>query len=208
MGVRGMAMSDRTGIFAGDDPFALAQDWMDLARGSEIADPDAVALASVDTSGLPNVRIVLLRSIEPDAFVFYTNYQSAKGQELIGSGKAAFVWHWKSLKRQIRVRGLVEKEDGEKADAYYHSRPLGSRIGAWASQQSQPLEAREDLVRAVEEATETYGDTPSRPPHWGGFRIRPLEMEFWADGEFRLHDRFRWTRDKVNEAWTIHRLNP
>ena len=203
-----MAMSDRTGIFAGDDPFALAQDWMDLARGSEIADPDAVALASVDTSGLPNVRIVLLRSIEPDAFVFYTNYQSAKGQELIGSGKAAFVWHWKSLKRQIRVRGLVEKEDGEKADAYYHSRPLGSRIGAWASQQSQPLEAREDLVRAVEEATETYGDTPSRPPHWGGFRIRPLEMEFWADGEFRLHDRFRWTRDKVNEAWTIHRLNP
>lgn len=208
MGVRGMAMSDRTGIFAGDDPFALAQDWMDLARGSEIADPDAVALASVDTSGLPNVRIVLLRSIEPDAFVFYTNYQSAKGQELIGSGKAAFVWHWKSLKRQIRVRGLVEKEDGEKADAYYHSRPLGSRIGAWASQQSQPLEAREDLVRAVEEATETYGDTPSRPPHWGGFRIRPLEMEFWADGKFRLHDRFRWTRDKVNEAWTIHRLNP
>ncbi len=201
-------MSDRTGIFAGDDPFVLAQDWMDAARGSEIADPEAVALASVDTSGLPNVRIVLLRSIEPDAFVFYTNYQSAKGQELIGSGKAAFVWHWKSLKRQIRVRGLVEKEDGEKADAHYNSRPLGSRIGAWASQQSQPLEARDDLVRAVDEATQTYGETPARPPHWGGFRIRPLEMEFWADGEFRLHDRFRWTREKVNEAWSIQRLNP
>jgi len=203
-----MVMSDRTGIFAGDDPFALAQEWMDLARGSEIADLDAVALASVDTSGLPNVRIVLLRSIEADAFVFYTNYQSTKGQELIGSGKAAFVWHWKSLKRQIRVRGLVEKEDGEKADAYYNSRPLGSRIGAWASQQSQPLEAREDLVRAVQDAGETHGDNPARPPHWGGFRIRPLEMEFWADGEFRLHDRFRWTREKVNEAWSIQRLNP
>lgn len=201
-------MTERTGIFAGDDPFELTRNWMDLARDSEVADPDAVALASVDPSGLPNVRIVLMRSIESDAFVFYTNYHSAKGQELIGSGKAAFVLHWKSLKRQVRVRGLVEKEEGAIADAYYASRPLGSRIGAWASQQSQPLDSRQDLVTAVKAAEAEHGDTPSRPAHWGGFRIRPLEMEFWADGEFRLHDRFRWTREKVNEKWQIERLNP
>ena len=201
-------MTDRNGIFAGDDPFALAKSWIDEARKSEPADADAMALASVDADGLPNVRMVLLRGLEPDAFVFFTNYESAKGQELIASGKAAFVLHWKSLKRQIRVRGLVDKEDGAVADAYYGSRPLGSRVGAWASAQSRPLKSKASLVAAAATAGVTHGANPKRPPFWGGFRIRPLEIEFWADGEFRLHNRFRWTREKVNGTWTIQRLNP
>ena len=201
-------MTDRNGIFAGDDPFALAKSWIDEARKSEPADADAMALASVDADGLPNVRMVLLRGLEPDAFVFFTNYESAKGQELIASGKAAFVLHWKSLKRQIRVRGLVDKEDGAVADAYYGSRPLGSRVGAWASAQSRPLKSKASLVAAAAKAGVTHGANPKRPPFWGGFRIRPLEIEFWADGEFRLHNRFRWTREKVNGTWTIQRLNP
>ena len=201
-------MTDRNGIFAGDDPFALAKSWIDEARSSEPADADAIALASVDSDGLPNVRMVLLRGLEPDAFVFFTNYESAKGQELIASGKAAFVLHWKSLKRQIRVRGLVEKEDGQVADDYYASRPLGSRVGAWASAQSRPLSSKASLVAAAARAGVRQGTNPKRPPFWGGFRIRPLEIEFWADGEFRLHDRFRWSRQMVNETWTIQRLNP
>lgn len=201
-------MTDRAGKFAGDDPFVLTQAWMEEARLAEVSDHDAVALATVDAQGMPNVRMVLLRGLEPDAFVFFTNYESAKGQELIGSGKAAFVMHWKSLRRQVRVRGLVEKEDGAVADAYYESRPLGSRIGAWASQQSRPLTSRAALVAQAAKAGVTHGIQPARPPFWGGFRIRPLEFEFWADGEFRLHDRFRWTRKKVNAAWDILRLNP
>lgn len=201
-------MTDRSGIFAGDDPFALVQAWMAEAREAEPNDADAMALASVDDDGMPNVRTVLLRGLEPDAFVFFTNYESAKGQELLTSGKAAFVLHWKSLRRQIRVRGLVEKEDAEVADAYYASRPLGSRIGAWASAQSRPLESRGALVAAAAKAGVVHGPSPKRPPHWGGFRIRPLEIEFWADGAYRLHDRFRWTRKKVNESWKIQRLNP
>lgn len=201
-------MTDRSGIFAGDDPFALIRAWMDDARAAEPSDPDAIALASVDAAGMPNVRMVLLRGLEPDAFVFFTNYESAKGQELIAQGKAAFVMHWKSIRRQVRVRGLVEKEDGAVADSYYASRPLGSRIGAWASDQSRPLSSRAALVAAAAKAGVKHGVRPARPPHWGGFRIRPLEIEFWAEGEFRLHDRFRWTREKVNEAWDIQRLNP
>jgi pyridoxamine 5'-phosphate oxidase len=201
-------MADRDGIFAGDDPFVLAQDWLEAARASEPNDPDAVALASVDDTGLPNVRMVLLRGLEPDAFVFYTNYESAKGQELLASGKAAFVMHWKSLRRQLRVRGLVEQENGPVADAYYAQRPLGSRIGAWASQQSRPLSSKTELVAAAAKAGVAHGTAPHRPPFWGGFRIRPLECEFWADGEFRLHDRFRWTRDAIDAPWTVQRLYP
>ncbi len=201
-------MADRSGIFAGDDPFALVRAWLDEAREAEPNDPDAIALASVDADGLPNVRMVLLRGLEPDAFLFYTNYESAKGRELLASGKAAFVLHWKSLRRQIRVRGPVEKEDGEVADAYYASRPLGSRIGAWASQQSRSLTSKAALVAAAAKAGVMHGTSPERPPYWGGFRLRPLEIEFWADGEFRLHDRFRWRRDKVSDAWDIQRLYP
>jgi pyridoxamine 5'-phosphate oxidase len=162
----------------------------------------------VDGDGLPNVRMVLLKDIEPDAFVFYTNYGSKKGQELSASGKAAFVLHWKSLRRQVRVRGLVSREEGSAADAYYASRSLKSRLGAWASQQSQPLSSRTALMAEVAKITATHGPNPKRPPFWGGFRIVPLEMEFWADGSFRLHDRFRWSRQAVESKWEVSRLNP
>lgn len=201
-------MSDRTGIFAGDDPFALAQSWLTEAEATEPSDPNAIALATVDADGLPNVRMVLLKEIEPAAFVFYTNYDSAKAQEIAGAGKAAFVLHWKSLLRQIRVRGITSREDGPKADEYYASRSLKSRLGAWASQQSQPLESRGALMAEVARLTPTLGLNPARPPHWGGIRIEPLEIEFWADGAFRLHDRFRWRRASVSEPWHISRLNP
>jgi pyridoxamine 5'-phosphate oxidase len=199
---------DRGGIFAGEDPFAIARSWMAEAVASEPNDPDAVALATVDADGLPNVRMVLLREIEAAAFVFYTNYNSRKGQEIAASGKAAFVLHWKSLRRQIRVRGLVSREDGAQADAYFASRSLKSRLGAWASAQSQPLSSRGALMAEVAKVTARHGLSPDRPPHWGGFRIVPLEIEFWADGDFRLHDRFRWERATPDEAWRVLRLNP
>lgn len=201
-------MSDRSGIFQGHDPFALVQSWLREAEESEPNDPNAIALASVDADGLPNVRMVLLKEIEADAFVFYTNYGSVKGEELSGSGKAAFVMHWKSLRRQIRVRGLVEREDGSAADDYYRSRSLKSRLGAWASEQSRPLASRAHLVAEVAKVTAQHGTAPERPPFWGGFRIKPLEIEFWADGAFRLHDRFRWQRHDVAAAWEVTRLNP
>ena len=201
-------MSDRSGIFGGEDPFAIARAWLSEAEASEPNDPNAIALASVDADGLPNVRMVLLKDIEDAAFVFYTNYGSAKGQELTQSGKAAFVMHWKSLRRQIRVRGTVTREEGPQADAYYNSRSLQSRLGAWASQQSQPLSSRGALMADVAKITVTQGPTPKRPPFWGGFRIEPVEIEFWADGAFRLHDRFRWTRKSAKDAWDVQRLNP
>jgi pyridoxamine 5'-phosphate oxidase len=199
---------DRTGIFAGDDPFAIAKAWMAEAEASEINDPNAIALATVDAEGLPNVRMVLLKEIEAAAFVFYTNYSSAKGRELEAAGKAAFVCHWKSLRRQIRVRGLITREDGPQADAYYASRGLQSRLGAWASRQSEPLSSRAALVAEVAKVTLTQGTNPKRPPFWGGFRLVPLEVEFWADGAFRLHDRFKWSRQAIDQDWKIDRLNP
>jgi pyridoxamine 5'-phosphate oxidase len=199
----------RDGIFAGDDPFALASDWLAEATKTEPEDPNAIALSTVDATGMPNVRMVLLKEIETNGFVFYTNYTSQKGQEIEGAGKAAFVMHWKSLRRQIRVRGPVMREDGPQADAYYASRGLQSRLGAWASQQSQPLSSRAHLLAEVAKVTATKGPNPKRPPFWGGYRIKPLEIEFWADGKARLHDRFRWTRPSVNDTeWTITRLNP
>lgn len=201
-------MSDRTGIFAGDGPFEIARRWLSEAEASEINDPNAIALSTVDAEGMPNVRMVLLKEIEADAFVFYTNYDSRKGQEIAASGKAAFVMHWKSLHRQIRVRGTVTREDGEKADAYYASRSLKSRLGAWASKQSQPLGSRTDLMAEVAKVTARLGPNPPRPPFWGGFRITPTEIEFWADGAFRLHDRFRWVRPVEKDSWEISRLNP
>jgi pyridoxamine 5'-phosphate oxidase len=200
--------TDRSGIFAGDDPFALARDWYAMAKASEMNDPDAVALATVDVSGMPNVRIVLLREIEAAAFTFYTNYTSQKAREIESAGKAALVFHWKSTRRQIRVRGTVAREDGAQADEYFASRGLKSRLGAWASAQSQPIAARSALMTRLDEATAQFGDAPPRPPHWGGFRITPLEIEFWADGEARLHDRFRWTRASIAAAWEITRLSP
>lgn len=201
-------MSDRSGIFAGDDPFEIVKAWMAEAEGEELNDPNAIALATVDASGLPNARMVLLKDVEPDAFVFYTNYGSQKAAELDHAGKAAFVMHWKSLRRQVRVRGLVSREDGAPADEYYASRSLKSRLGAWASRQSQPLSSRTALMAEVAKVTAQHGNAPTRPPFWGGFRIEPLEIEFWADGAFRLHDRFVWTRSKLENPWEIRRLNP
>ncbi|WP_412507498.1 pyridoxamine 5'-phosphate oxidase [Roseovarius sp. SYSU LYC5161] len=199
---------DRHGKFAGDDPFEIARGWLAEAEESEINDPNAVALATVDEAGLPNVRMVLLKEIEDGAFVFYTNYESAKGQEIAQSGKAAMVLHWKSLRRQLRVRGHVEREDGPQADAYFDTRSLRSRLGAWASRQSRPLGSRAELMAKVAKITAAKGPSPDRPPFWGGFRIIPVEIEFWADGDFRLHDRFVWRRETPEDAWDIQRLNP
>jgi pyridoxamine 5'-phosphate oxidase len=199
---------ERDGIFAGDDPFAIARAWMTEAEATEINDPNAIALATVDASGLPNVRMVLLKEIAADGFVFYTNYESAKGRELAETPKAALVMHWKSLRRQIRVRGHVTREDGPRADDYYASRSMKSRLGAWASKQSQPLESRSALMAEVAKVTARKGPNPPRPEFWGGFRIAPVEIEFWADGAFRLHDRFVWRRKTVAQEWTVERLNP
>lgn len=199
-------MEKRTGIFAGDDPLAIARAWLAEAEASEPNDPNAIALATADADGLPNVRMVLLKEIEADAFVFYTNYDSTKGRELAANPQAAFVLHWKSLRRQIRVRGHVTREEGPQADAYYASRSLASRLGAWASHQSQPLSSRAALMAEVAKVTVKRGPSPSRPPFWGGFRITPIEIEFWADGDHRLHDRFRWK--KAADGWEIQRLNP
>ena len=202
------SQENRTGIFAGDDPFAIARRWLEQAQDAEPNDPNAIALSTVDASGLPNVRMVLLKEVEAEAFVFYTNYESTKAQELDSAGKAAFVMHWKSLRRQIRVRGLISRENGPQADAYYASRSLKSRLGAWASKQSQPLKSRAVLMGEVAKAAAKHGLNPARPPFWGGYRLTPVEIEFWADGEFRLHDRFRWQRATLGEAWQINRLSP
>ena len=190
-----------------EDPFVLFKQWFEDAQDAEINDPDAIALASVDSDGMPSVRMVLLKEILPEGFVFYTNYTSRKSGELLATGKAAFVMHWKSLRRQIRVTGAVEQVPGVQSDAYFQTRSRGSRIGAWASQQSQPLARRADLAAAVSKVEDSYADEVPRPPHWGGFLIRPREIEFWADGEFRLHDRFRFTQN-ADGVWTSQRLYP
>jgi len=199
---------ERDGIFAGDDPFAIARDWLAEAERTEINDPNAAALATVDAGGMPNVRMVLLKEIAEGGFWFYTNYDSAKGQEIAATGKAAMVLHWKSLRRQLRLRGSVVREDGPEADAYFASRSLKSRLGAWASRQSQPLESRAALMAEVARVTARKGPNPPRPPFWGGFRIVPVEIEFWADGAFRLHDRFAWRRESEHAPWSVQRLNP
>ena len=198
---------DRSGIFAGSDPFALARAWATEADASEPNDPHAIALATVDAHGLPHVRMVLLKGHDERGFVFYTNFESAKGREILASRKAAMLFHWKSLRRQIRIRGDVEVVTEAEADEYYASRPRLSRIGAWASAQSRPLESKFALEKAVAEVTMKYpvGDIP-RPAHWSGFRVRPVEIEFWKDGAFRLHDRIKFVRD--GDGWTKTRLYP
>ena len=205
---KGIKMAERSGKFAGDDPFALVRDWLAEAEATEINDPNAIALSTVDASGLPNARMVLLKDITDDAFIFYTNYESAKAQEIEQAKAAAFVMHWKSLRRQVRVRGTVTREDGARADDYYASRSLKSRLGAWASRQSQPLKNRATLMAEVAKVTAQHGTNPKRPPFWGGYRIVPVEIEFWADGDFRLHDRYRWRREDPSQPWQIDRLNP
>ena len=205
--------SRRSGIFEGEDPYALVQAWLAEAEAAEPNDPNAMALSTVDKTGLPNVRMVLLKEVEPNprkgGFVFYTNYESAKGQEIEAAQKAAAVLHWKSLRRQIRFRGVVERVGGKQADDYFNSRSLPSRLGAIASKQSRPLANRRTLMAEVAKIAARHPLKPPRPAHWGGYRIRPVEIEFWADGANRLHDRFKWTRMKPDsDDWTVQRLNP
>jgi pyridoxamine 5'-phosphate oxidase len=200
-------MSDFT---AATDPFALFAEWLLEAEASEPNDPNGMALATVDPDGLPDVRMVLMKDFDERGVVFYTNYGSAKGQELLANPKAAVLFHWKSLRRQIRVRGPVAPVTGDEADAYFASRPRHSRLGAWASKQSQPLESRFALERAVATVAAKYplGEIP-RPSHWSGFRLTPVQIEFWKDGAFRLHDRVVFRRDVPGEGeWSRERLYP
>ena len=192
-----------------NEPFSLFATWLKDAEASEINDPNAVALATVDADGLPNVRMVLLKGFDTDGFVFYTNFESQKGQEILGQNKAAMVFHWKSLRRQVRLRGAVEVVSDAEADEYYAQRPRGSRIGAWASKQSRPLESRFALEKAVAEYTARYalGEVP-RPAHWSGFRIRPTSIEFWHDRKFRLHDRMEFRRETPDDFWSKVRMYP
>lgn len=189
------------------DPFSLFAEWLGEAEASEINDPNAMALATVDGSGMPNLRMVLLKGHDKNGFVFFTNFESAKGEELLAHPKAALCFHWKSLRRQVRVRGNVNQVSAAEADAYFTSRPRGARIGAWASQQSRPLESRFALEKAVARFTAKFGvgDIP-RPDYWSGFRIAPVAIEFWRSGTFRLHDRVVFNR--TPDGWAKSRLYP
>lgn len=209
------AATDATDFTAADEPFAQFERWLAEAERSEPNDPNAMALATSDADGLPNVRMVLLKGLDPASrgpdrgFVFYTNLESAKGRELAASGKAALLFHWKSLRRQVRVRGVVASVTAAEADAYFATRARGSRLGAWASAQSRPLESRFALEKAVALVAARYpiGEIP-RPGHWSGFRVMPLEIELWHDRPFRLHDRVVFRRAAPGAPWTKARLYP
>jgi pyridoxamine 5'-phosphate oxidase len=199
---------------AAEDPFALFHAWLAEAEKSEPNDPNAMAVASVDQAGLPNVRMVLLKAVDaednPDrGFVFYTNFESAKGRELLGNPRAALLFHWKTLERQVRVRGPVSLASHEESDAYFSSRPALSRIGAWASQQSRPLSSRDVLEAKIAHYEKKFADGEiPRPAYWSGFRVVPVEIEFWMGRPFRLHDRIVFRRDAPRESWHKLRLYP
>jgi pyridoxamine 5'-phosphate oxidase len=190
-------------------PFGQFADWLALAEKSEINDPTAMSIATVDESGMPNVRMVLMRRHDVRGIVFFTNFESQKGEELLSARKAAANFHWKSQRKQVRFRGLVEVVSEAEADEYFYSRPRGSRIGAHASKQSRPLESRFALEKAVAVHSAKFGvgEVP-RPAYWSGFRIKPLSIEFWNDGAFRLHDRVRYDRDEPKGDWRVSRLYP
>jgi pyridoxamine 5'-phosphate oxidase len=189
------------------DPFTLFAAWMGDAEKSEVNDPNALALATVDAEGMPDVRMVLLKGADENGFVFYTNLESAKGRELAAVSRAAMVFHWKSLRRQVRVRGLVEPVSVKEADEYFASRARGSQIGAWASKQSRPLESRFALQKRVAKYAAKFGvSRVPRPPHWSGLRLKPLIIEFWHDRPFRLHDRVVF--EAVDGGWEKSQLYP
>jgi pyridoxamine 5'-phosphate oxidase len=191
------------------DPFALFESWFALAQKSEPNDPDAMALATVDADGLPNVRMVLLKAAGPTGFVFYTNSESAKGRELKANMQAAAVLHWKSVRRQIRLRGPVQKIADKEAEEYFASRPRQSQIGAWASLQSRPLEGRFALEKAFAKYAAKFGlGAVPRPPYWQGYKIVPFYFEFWSEGAFRLHDRIVFRRQTELDGWSQERLYP
>jgi len=197
--------SDRSDL----DPFALFEEWFALAQEGEPNDPNAMALASVDEDGLPDVRVVLLNARDERGFCFFTNFESAKGRQLLANPKAAIVMHWKSLRRQVRMRGPVEVVTEAEADTYFATRPKGSRIASSASQQSRSLTSRQQLLGEVDALTQKIGDNDApRPAHWSGFRLVPTSIEFWKDGEFRLHDRVRFTRKNIDAPWESARLYP
>jgi pyridoxamine 5'-phosphate oxidase len=191
------------------EPFNLFGDWFEEAKAREPNDPEAMVLATADANGLPDARMVLLKGWSESGFAFYTNAESAKGMQLAANMQAAALFHWKSLRRQVRLRGPVTPTPAPEADAYFASRARDSRIGAWASQQSRPLESRFALEKAVAHYALKFGigDIP-RPPYWRGYTIVPLSIEFWADKPFRLHDRVRFTREAPEFAWTKQRLFP
>jgi pyridoxamine 5'-phosphate oxidase len=192
-----------------DEPLRLFAAWFEEAVRAEPADPNAMALATIDSDGLPNVRMVLMKGFDEHGFVFYTNVDSQKGQELGAHPQAGLVFYWKSLKRQVRIRGPVEPVTAEEADAYFATRPRLAQIGAWASKQSYPLESRLAFEKAVAIQTAKYalGRVP-RPPHWSGYRIVPLVIEFWHDRPYRLHDRIEFRRETPQRAWSKRRLYP
>jgi pyridoxamine 5'-phosphate oxidase len=192
-----------------NDPMQQFDIWFKDAEAHELNDPNAMTVATADANGRPSARILLLKGQDAKGFVFYTNMNSRKGGELQVNPFVGLCFHWKSLRRQVRIEGPIEQVSDDEADSYFNSRARGSRIGAWASQQSQPLADRETLMNAVAELEEKFAGAPiPRPPHWTGQRLRPLQIEFWEDGEFRLHDRFVFQRPTVDDAWSMQRLSP
>ena len=188
------------------NPIDLFASWLDEAKITEPNDPDAMSFATVSSDGYPSVRMVLLRKFDKKGFIFFTNYNSRKSNEINVNSKGALCFHWKSLRRQVRAVGNVERATYQESDDYYFSRPLGSRIGAWASKQSKLLDSRETLLKRVKKYEDRFEDKPPRPEFWGGFRLVPKEIEFWSDGKFRLHDRFRFVQ--VKNKWKANRLYP